>query len=90
MPVVDSVIDAGATELFRPMEVVRTLEEAGPHSAVTKVPLFSDSDTTSDSELSLECFELMSMTSEDRREFRVAPLDSLRGLGGKMTVCGAK
>jgi hypothetical protein len=87
VPVVDSVIDADATELFRPMEVVRTRVEAGPHSAVTKVPLFSDLDTISSDS---ECLELMSMISEDGREFRVALLDSLRGLGGKTTVCGAK
>lgn len=83
------MIDAGATELFRPREVVRTRGEAGPDSAVTKVPLFSDADTISSE--SEECFELMSMTSEaaeDRREFRVA-LDSLRG-GGTMIVCGAE
>jgi len=60
------VIDAGATELFRPMEIVWTRGEAGPHSAVTKVPLFSDADIISwDSERSPECFELMSITSED-------------------------
>lgn len=83
------MIDAGATELFRPREVVRTRGEAGPDLAVTKVSLFSDADTISSE--SEECFELMSMTSEPseyRREFRVA-LDSLRG-GGTMIVCGAK
>lgn len=56
------MVDAGATELFRPREVVRTRGEAGPDSAVAKVPLFSDADALSSK--SEECFELMSMTSE--------------------------
>jgi len=77
------VIDAGVTELFRPREIARSRGEDGPHSAVTKVLPFSDTDTVS-SEV-LECFELMSMTS-DSSEFKVALLDLL---GCIMIVCGA-
>lgn len=60
----DSAIDAGATELFRPRDLVRTREEARPPSAVTKVPLSSVSADMS-SEGVLECFELISMTSKE-------------------------
>lgn len=88
----DSAIDGGATELFRPRDLVRTRgDEARPQSAVTKVPLFSDPWVSADimsSEGVLECFELISMTSEDEREPRVALLDPLRGLVGVMIVFG--
>lgn len=84
----DSAIDAGAAELFRPKDLVRTRGEARPQSAVTKVPLLSVSIDIMSSESVLECFELMSMTSEDWREPRVALLDPLVGLDGVMIVFG--
>lgn len=80
------MIDAGVTELFRPREIARSRGEDGPHSAVTKVLPFSDTDTVSSEVLEcFECFELMSMTS-DSSEFKVALLDLL---GCIMIVCGA-
>lgn len=84
----DSAIDLGATELLRPRDLVRARGEERPQSAVTKVPLSSVSADIMSSEGDLECFELMSMTSEDWREPRVALLEPLGGLDGVMIVFG--
>lgn len=57
-----------ATELFRSRDLMRTRGEARPQSAVTKVPLLSDPWVSADimsSESVLECFELISITSEE-------------------------